>query len=318
MRNRAGVIPRPRVNADENAMSKHLRQPSAIAMPGSRLAGGIGKSGPQRPALGEVTTTAVNRKVRWLLYLHLLYSYSSQDISSVKLNGKEKEVIETGLKRKSSLVGPQRVLVNATSTARARPSATRPQRTSFLPAKRTSRPVSQEPVIPVIIPVEEEVLPEEKEDDMEIEEPEHFDEPEAEVSLLVGEQEVEAMVGLDDSEAEDEEVEDTARVMASSKRQRVWPEVSTDHAARYRREVDAVREAFVDEVDMFDTTMVSEYSEDIFDYMYELEVCRWRFGLFVVLGPNLTFSSYLGIRDAFSGLYVGAERDYLGDAPNAR
>src|SRR5882762_443291 len=52
-------------NADENTINKHLRQPSGIAIaPGSRLAGGIGKAGPQRPALGEVTTVAVNRKVR--------------------------------------------------------------------------------------------------------------------------------------------------------------------------------------------------------------------------------------------------------------
>lgn len=118
---------------------------------------------------------------------------------------------------------------------------------------------------------------------MEIE-PEHFDEPEAEASLLVGEREVEAMVGLDDSEAEDEGVEETAKMMASSKRQRIWPEVSTDRADKYRREVDAIREAFVDEVDIHDMTMVSEYSEDIFDYMYELEVCRWQFGSSSVLG----------------------------------
>lgn len=60
MRNRTGAQ-RPRSNGDENAISKHTRQPSGIAIAGSRLAGGIAKSGPQRPALGEVTTLAVNR-----------------------------------------------------------------------------------------------------------------------------------------------------------------------------------------------------------------------------------------------------------------
>ena len=57
-----------------------------------------------------------------------------------------------------------------------------------------------------------------------------------------------------------------------AKRQRVWPEVSTVRAQRYRRELDDIKEHFHDEVDEFDTTMVSEYAEDIFQYMQELEV----------------------------------------------
>lgn len=111
---------------------------------------------------------------------------------------------------------------------------------------------------------------------MEIEEqqPEIFDEPEEQASLLTGEQEVDAMLGLD-SEIEDTEAEDTAKVTASApKPPRIWPEVSTDRAVRYKREVDAIREVFEDEVDVYDTTMVSEYAEDIFDYMCELEVGR--------------------------------------------
>ncbi|KAG1750171.1 hypothetical protein EDB19DRAFT_1594882, partial [Suillus lakei] len=52
-----------RKNADENATSKHLRQTSAqgVATRASVVINGL-KNGPQRPALGEVTTTAVNRK----------------------------------------------------------------------------------------------------------------------------------------------------------------------------------------------------------------------------------------------------------------
>jgi len=141
---------------------------------------------------------------------------------------------------------------------------------SLLPTKRTSRSTSQEPASTLIIPVDEEE--EDKDDGMEVEQPEEFDEPEAETSLIIGEQEVEAMVGLDDSEAEEAETEDTAKIAATSKPPRIWPEVSTDRAARYRREVDAIREVFEDEVDMYDTTMVSEYAEDIFDYMGGLEV----------------------------------------------
>ncbi|KAG0705681.1 hypothetical protein DFH29DRAFT_781237, partial [Suillus ampliporus] len=52
-----------RKNGDENATSKHVRQTSAlgVASRASVVLSGL-KNGPQRPALGEVTTTAVNRK----------------------------------------------------------------------------------------------------------------------------------------------------------------------------------------------------------------------------------------------------------------
>ena len=52
----------------------------------------------------------------------------------------------------------------------------------------------------------------------------------------------------------------------------IWPEASPERAERYRRQVQAVRDVFVDEPDMHDTTMVSEYAEEIFQYMSELEV----------------------------------------------
>ncbi|KAI0787922.1 hypothetical protein C8Q74DRAFT_1196324 [Fomes fomentarius] len=66
MRNRTGPQ-RPR-NADENAMSRHIRQTSGIAHAGASKVpvGHVVKNGVQRPVLTEVTTTAVNRsgKVR--------------------------------------------------------------------------------------------------------------------------------------------------------------------------------------------------------------------------------------------------------------
>ncbi|EMD34143.1 hypothetical protein CERSUDRAFT_55628 [Gelatoporia subvermispora B] len=52
---------------------------------------------------------------------------------------------------------------------------------------------------------------------------------------------------------------------------RVWPDVSAERARRYHQEVDEIRETFDDEVDPYDTTMVSEYAEDIFEYMADLE-----------------------------------------------
>jgi G2/mitotic-specific cyclin 2 len=91
-------------------------------------------------------------------------------------------------------------------------------------------------------------------------------EAETEVSLLSGEQEVEAMVGVESSE--DEEVTQPR----PTKVQRIWPDVTTDRRIKCEKEVQAIREVFQDEVDMYDTTMVSEYAEEIFEYMCELEV----------------------------------------------
>ncbi|KAH9919354.1 cyclin-like protein [Amylocystis lapponica] len=90
-----------------------------------------------------------------------------------------------------------------------------------------------------------------------------------EASLLVGEEEVEDMVEVDEDTASESEAEEEA--IARPPVQRVWPEVSTDRAQRYRREVYEIREVFDDPVDEYDVTMVSEYSEDIFNYMNELE-----------------------------------------------
>ncbi|KAL4064510.1 hypothetical protein J3A83DRAFT_4066846, partial [Scleroderma citrinum] len=52
-----------KANGDENATSKHLRQASGIAATGASRASTV-LSGLKvgRPALNEVTTTAVNRK----------------------------------------------------------------------------------------------------------------------------------------------------------------------------------------------------------------------------------------------------------------
>ncbi|KAH9919355.1 hypothetical protein B0H21DRAFT_671828, partial [Amylocystis lapponica] len=65
MRTRTGPQ-RPKVNGDENATSRHVRQSSGIAVAGaSRVPHSVAaiKNAvvAQRPALGEVTTTAVNR-----------------------------------------------------------------------------------------------------------------------------------------------------------------------------------------------------------------------------------------------------------------
>lgn len=51
-----------------------------------------------------------------------------------------------------------------------------------------------------------------------------------------------------------------------------WTEASPATEARYAAEVQAIRETFKDEVDEWDPSMVSEYADEIFDYMGELEL----------------------------------------------
>jgi hypothetical protein len=181
--------------------------------------------------------------------------------------GKEKE--EIGLKRGRSdsntlaqrvPLGPGRgqpapnVITNA--TARIPPSRTR------LPAP--PKRISVRAAITEQINDEIEAQVEIVQSEMEVEE--DLDDCDDDV-LRVNEQEVEAMIGVQDSESEGEEEE-----VQFEKPPRVWPEVSTDRALRYEKEVQSIRERFEDEVDMYDTTMVSEYAEEIFEYMCDLEV----------------------------------------------
>jgi G2/mitotic-specific cyclin 2 len=102
-----------------------------------------------------------------------------------------------------------------------------------------------------------------QEQSMDIEETADPEDP----SMMTGTQEVEGMIDLDDSEDEGEQNE-----VHPISRDGVWPAVSPERAERYKQEVEAIREVFEDEQDMFDTTMVSEYAEEIFQYMTELEV----------------------------------------------
>ncbi|OJA14119.1 hypothetical protein AZE42_05029 [Rhizopogon vesiculosus] len=232
-----------RKNGDENATSKHLRQTSGIgiASRASVVINGL-KNGPQRPALGEVTTTAVNRK-------------------DVVGKGKDtmKEGVDSGLKRSRSsslaaATGPQRVPLGPgrAETVVQRPTS-RTTRSSVF--KRASR---QETAVPVIIPTEEE-----KENDMDVEDVEE------DVDLsIISEKEVDSMVDVQEQVAPEQE--DKAAAMAA-KEPRIWPEVDTERAMRHYREITDIQRTFEDEVDFFDTTMVSEYSDEIFQYMNELE-----------------------------------------------
>jgi len=84
--------------------------------------------------------------------------------------------------------------------------------------------------------------------------------------VLAISQEVETMVGVEAETFEGDEDELVERPV------RIWPEVSTVRANRFHSEIDQIKEIFQDEVDDDDTTMVSEYANEIFSYMNELEV----------------------------------------------
>ncbi|KAI0049789.1 hypothetical protein FA95DRAFT_1645883 [Auriscalpium vulgare] len=88
--------------------------------------------------------------------------------------------------------------------------------------------------------------------------------------ILVGDDEVEAMIDVQDSEEDDMEDEAPAVARASGE-EYIWPEVSPGHAARYQQQIDAIRAKFDEEDLEYDTTMVSEYADEIFEYMQELE-----------------------------------------------
>lgn len=234
-----------------------------------------------------------------------------KDAARKLVTGKEKE--ETGSKRGRSNsatlaqrvpLGPGRGVaappVSNTVTARAPP--VRSRISSVVDAKRTSRTSELDHV-----PIPEEI---EAEIQMDIEDDLAADRNlEDDADLLVNEREVEAMIGIDDDEDED-----YGEALANPKSQgaRIWPEVSTDRARKFHAEVEAVREVFNDQIDVFDTTMVSEYAEEIYEYMCDLEVCQY----FLIPSSSLILA-ILGGDDAQSELHGWSKRNYLGDAPDA-
>lgn len=56
-----------------------------------------------------------------------------------------------------------------------------------------------------------------------------------------------------------------------------WLRLDDAEYALSREELDAVRSTFQDDIDMFDTTMVAEYADEIFGHMEQLEVRAWSF-----------------------------------------
>ena len=73
-------------------------------------------------------------------------------------------------------------------------------------------------------------------------------------------------------EDEEEDDEDEAQTPDCDKiDEENWTVLNSVDAARAAEELESIRMHFDDEVDMFDTTMVAEYADDIFAHMEDME-----------------------------------------------
>ncbi|KAG5354111.1 hypothetical protein C0989_007472 [Termitomyces sp. Mn162] len=246
-----------RVKADENATSRHLRQGSNVTAANSTRFSSkenIGGKPAQRQALGEVTTTA--------------------DTGSKFNFGKDKEEVGSKRGRSDSTTIPQRVPLGPGRSQAAPPVANavnarvQPATRIRAPATTTNKRLSR--VVPPTIVARDikEVRSRDVQIAMDVEEEivRAAREAETEEELLAQESEVEGMIGVEDDSDEDEDI-----AQPPAKMQRVWPEVSTQKRLRYKHEIEAVHETFEDRADVLDPSMVSEYADEIFGYMNDLE-----------------------------------------------
>nr|GAT60828.1 predicted protein [Mycena chlorophos] len=260
--------PVQRSKADENANSRHARQLSATTnIPGpARFLNKEPLAPKSRNVLSEVT---LNRK----------------DTKAAAANDKQQQ--EAGVKRlrsDSSTLPPQRVplgpgrvqTTTSIATNNVGPIRIAPSRVLRPSVSGSRRPVRVAPPrVTADELVAEQLRDEEDGDEMIVDVDEDDDEgvqlddaasesegePDA---MAISEAEIDQL----EDDQEDEEEEETATV---PKVPRVWPDISPERALQYQKEVQAVRDAFNDDVDIYDTTMVSEYAEEIFEYMNELE-----------------------------------------------
>lgn len=123
----------------------------------------------------------------------------------------------------------------------------------------------QETAVPVVIPTQ---VVEEKEIEMDFDQAEDL-QVESELIDMAQDKDEQNMVGVQAS-VNDEMIPGPQAIEPQSPR--IWPDVDTEKAIRHYKEVAEVQQTYRDEVDIFDTTMVCEYSDEIFKYMSELEV----------------------------------------------
>lgn len=193
----------------------------------------------------------------------------SQDTGTKIDTGKEKEEVSLKRGRSGSTVLAQRVPLGPgrsqvappianTVTARAPPGRARQSAATGL--KRPTRYFSER------IKEDIDILVKEEEDEHVMDLETDLDDVQTYEEEIVVKKQEEPML-MEESEPEDQMEPSTAE-----KPPRVWPEFATEPRHRFRDEVQAIRESYHDVIDMYDTTMVSEYAEEIFEYMGDLEV----------------------------------------------
>ena len=187
---------------------------------------------------------------------------------------KQARTVATGAQRAQRVpLGPARVGTNGIVVSSTTDSVKAAVEAIEARSNHIQRPPVSRPPIQKALP-----LPEDDDDLMEIEDdfPEQDDSERPEVVLNEQHERVQIQADQVDelwSESEDEDEDDNVMADDTQKGTRHWPEVGPETSKRYQRVVDAVRENFEDDVDLQDMTMVSEYSEEIFAYMSQLEVC---------------------------------------------
>jgi hypothetical protein len=85
----------------------------------------------------------------------------------------------------------------------------------------------------------------------------------------------------------------------------VWPALEPSQEQACAEKIGAIRVSFPEEIDLYDTTMVSEYSEDILSYMGELELSTMPKGDYILSQTEITWYLALNIWDPLINLLLG-------------
>jgi G2/mitotic-specific cyclin 1/2 len=107
------------------------------------------------------------------------------------------------------------------------------------------------------------------EDDMDVEEAHSTKRDSMDDVVIVGDEELDNMIEEQDRA---EVLENLVPAENADVPEYTWPDVSPNHAAKYEREVVEVRARFDAEDEEYDSTMCSEYADEIFVYMTDLQV----------------------------------------------
>lgn len=197
-------------------------------------------------------------------------THSSVQNSKLKLNkdkGPEKRT------RSSSVAdGPQRVLL-ATKPTAPEPTTVTGVRSSLLqrpPLAQTLPPqrVFSRPEL-TAVHLEGAAHLDGPEDDMDVEEAHSTKRDSMDDVVIVGDEELDNMIEEQDRA---EVLENLVPAENADVPEYTWPDVSPNHAAKYEREVVEVRARFDAEDEEYDSTMCSEYADEIFVYMTDLQV----------------------------------------------